>query len=428
MRAPLARGRAILSDMRETDEATHLSGAEAAALLGVKRATLYAYASRGLLRSEPGAGPSRGRRYNREDLERLKLRHDARSGHAPVAAAALRWGEPVLESALTNIEPAGHRYRGQLATQLAETHGFEAVAELLWSGTLPVAAPRWRVRGAGLRVASLAAQVPPGAPPLALLALAVPTLAAADGDRFAATGEPERQRARALILRMAALAGAGLQVAHVRAALGQPSVARALLTGLGARVTPRSERAMDRALVLCADHELNASAFAVRIAASAGADLYACISAGLATLSGPRHGGLVDRVEALVQEARRGAPPRELLRDRARRGEAIPGFGHPLYPQGDPRAVALLAAAEQLAPRSPALRTLRALVDGMREAGREPPSLDLGLHATGIALGLPPRTAVAIFAIGRCAGWVAHIFEQRAQGFLLRPRARYVGL
>src|ERR671912_753006 len=102
------------------DEASALSGREAAELLGVKRETLYAYASRGLVRSEPG-GPGRGRLYNREDLERLKARHDARSGHGPVAAGALRWGEPVLESAITEVTPRGPRYRGQLATQLARS-------------------------------------------------------------------------------------------------------------------------------------------------------------------------------------------------------------------------------------------------------------------------------------------------------------------
>ena len=100
------------------EAASFLSGREAAALLGVKRETLYAYASRGLLRSEPG-GPGRGRRYNREDLERLRARSDARSGHGPVAAGALRWGEPVLESALTAIEAAGPRYRGHASAELS---------------------------------------------------------------------------------------------------------------------------------------------------------------------------------------------------------------------------------------------------------------------------------------------------------------------
>ena len=406
--------------------ADFISGREAAALLGVKRETLYAYASRGLVRSEPG-GPGRERRYSREDLERLKARRDARSGHGPVAAGALRWGEPVLESALTAIDPAGPRYRGHPSAELAATHTLEAVAELLWSGTLPAAATPWQVAGPGLRVASLTALLPPAAPPLLTLALAVPALAAADPDRFNHAPAPAAARARALMLRMAALAGAGLDPTQVKPALAEPTLAGALLVSLGAAATPRAVLLMRRALVLCADHELNASAFAVRVAASAGADLYACVSAGLATLSGPRHGGVVDRVDALLDEIGRPEHAARVVHDRARRGEEIPGFGHPLYPAGDPRGAQLLAAADQHAPRSPRLRSIAALLAAMHEAGREPPTLDLGLASIGAALGLPPRSAVAIFAVGRAAGWLAHAFEQRAAGFLLRPRARYVG-
>jgi len=411
----------------ELDDPAYLSGQEAAALLGVKRETLYAYASRGLVRSEPG-GPGRERRYSRDDLERLKARRDARSGHGPVAAGALRWGEPVLESALTAIDPAaGPRYRGRLATDLAAAHSFEAIAEWLWSGDLPEGTSDWCVAGSGLRLPSLTALLPDAAPPLTTLALAVPALGAGDPDRYNPAPGPEKQRARALIVRMAALAGAGLDPARVRPALDEPEVAGTLLVSLGAPANARTRTLMNRALVLSADHELNASAFAVRVTASAGADLYACVSAGLATLSGPRHGGLTERVEALVAEVARPERARAVVQERARRGEDIPGFGHPLYPDGDPRAQSLLSAAVEHAPKSPRLRALQAIVDAMRQAGREPPSLDVGLVAVAAALALPPRTAVSMFAVGRAAGWLAHAFEQRAAGFLLRPRARYVG-
>ncbi|WP_434417889.1 citrate/2-methylcitrate synthase [Nannocystis pusilla] len=94
---------------------------------------------------------------------------------------------------------------------------------------------------------------------------------------------------------------------------------------------------------------------------------------------------------------------------------------------GPGRAAALLAAAAEHAPRNPKVRTLLAIVAAMRDAGRDPANFDVGLVALGAALGLPPRTTVAIFAVGRAAGWLAHAFEQRAAGFLLRPRARYVG-
>lgn len=408
------------------DARDYVDGREAAEMLGVKRETLYAYASRGLLRSEPGAA-GRARRYAREDVERLKARHDARRGHGPVAAGALRWGEPVLESALTAIDPAqGPRYRGRPALELAGRASFEAVAELLWSGAEP-AAPRWEAAGLGLRLASLTALLPAESPPLETLALAVPALGAADSGRYNAGVEAELARARALILRMAALAGAGTDAERARPALAEAGVARALLVSLGGALSGRSEALLRQALILCADHELNASAFAVRVAASAGADLYACVSAGLAALSGPRHGGAVDRVEALISEVARPERAREVVQERSRRGEEVPGFGHPLYPDGDPRGARLLAAAHEHSPRNPRLRTIAAVVEAGREAGREGPTLDLGLAAVGAALGLAPRMSAAIFALGRVAGWIAHALEQRAAGFLLRPRARYVG-
>jgi citrate synthase len=407
--------------------AAYLTGGEAARFLGVKRETLYAYASRGLLRSEPAGGAGRARRYLREDLERLKARHDARSGHAAVAAGALRWGEPVLESALTAIDARGPRYRGHAAVALAASSSFEAVAELLWTGVLPAAPPAWDRPGLGLRSAALRALLPAGAPPLTALSLAVPALAAADPDRAAAAPAEELRRARALVRRLAALAGAGEDPARARAAVAEPTVARALLAALGVRPTARAAAAMDRALVLCADHELNASTFAARVAASAGADLHACVSAGMAAFSGPRHGAMVERVEALVAEVGHPGRARAAVEERARDGKEIPGFGHPLYPDGDPRVPPLLEAAQSLAPQRPALAVIAAVVAAMRAAGRAPPTLDLGLAAIRAALALPPGSGTAIFAVGRTAGWIAHALEQRGMGFLLRPRARYVG-
>lgn len=418
-------------------------------MLGVKRETLYAYVSRGLLRGVPG-GPGRARLYLRADLEQLKARHDARAGHAAVAAGALRWGEPVMESALTAIGPRGPVYRGREAVALARQDvPFDAVAELLWTGALPEggggtqgAGPTGRgtpgagAAGFGVSVARLAALLPRDAPPLAALALAVAAIGARDTTRHAdaplgeepvATTDAERARARAIVRALSGLVGLGRDVAWSAAALGAASTAQRVLLALGARPSRAAERAIDRALVASADHELNASAFAVRVAASAGADLYACVSAGLATLSGPRHGGMSDRVEALVAEAGRPARAAAMVRERMRRGEAIPGFGHRLYPGGDPRAEVLLETARALAPRALALQTLLAFVEEMRAAGREPPSLDVGLVAIAAAIGLPPGSAAALFAVGRAAGWIAHAFEQREAGFMLRPRARYTG-
>ena len=181
-------------------------------------------------------------------------------------------------------------------------------------------------------------------------------------------------------------------------------------------------------LVLCADHELNVSCFAARVAASAGADLYGCISAALATFCGSRQGGATEQVEALIAEIKTPQRAGVFVRERIRRGEHIEGFGHRLYRHGDPRARPLYALARKVGSRDPGLRTLCALVEACEATEYGAPNLDVGLVAMRMAIGLPRGSATLLFAIGRIAGWVAHAMEQHAAGFLLRPRARYVGV
>lgn len=252
-----------------------------------------------------------------------------------------------------------------------------------------------------------------------------PTCAHQPATRAAA--KAERNLGRSVLRRMATCLGLGAGAACVGAAESEPTIARIVAAALERCRDSASARAIDAALVLSADHELNASTFAARVAASTGADLYSCIGAALATLSGPAHGGACDRVEALVEEVRSPARAAPVICERARLGETIPGFGHPLYPKGDPRFPPLLELALSARRQPPRLAVLTALVKAMRDAGREPPTIDLGLVAVGLSLGLPPGSAAALFAIGRVAGWIAHIQEQRCQGFLIRPRAWYVG-
>jgi citrate synthase len=155
------------------------------------------------------------------------------------------------------------------------------------------------------------------------------------------------------------------------------------------------------------------------VAASTGASLAASALAGLATLSGPRHGGASEAVRAFALEAERlGA--REAIAARLAHERAAPGFGHPLYPDGDPRAAALLARFE---PPAALVRLERAVavLAGQR------PNVDFALFAGCEALGLPPDAPFALFAVARCAGWIAHAIEQGRSDALIRPRARYVG-
>ncbi|MFB1485082.1 citrate/2-methylcitrate synthase [Corallococcus sp. RDP092CA] len=446
---------------------------EAAALLGVKRATLYTYVSRGLVRCVPEKG-TKENRYLRADVERLKTRHDARAGHAAVASGALRWGEPVIDSSVSSISEERLTYRGHDAVELATRgHRFEDVAELLWTGRLPPESTPWPAlgapwdttagraassargtppaspaRGAGaprsarspspedvvapppgdaprVSPSALATMLPRGTPPLSALAALVPLLAASDAGRFAAPAEQEMLRARRLIRHLGAWVCVARAPGRVPRALKEPTVAASLATAWEAK-PKRTAELLDLALVLCADHELNTSTFAARVTASSGADLYACISAALAAISGHRHGGACDRVEALIAEVGRPERAAQVVHGRLRRGEAVTGFGHRLYRQGDPRVPPLVAAASSVKPESLKVRVARAVMDTMRDAGHPPPSLDWGLVMLADALGLPSGAATVLFSLGRTAGWVAHVLEQREQGHLLRPRARYV--
>jgi citrate synthase len=394
-----------------------LTSREAAQILGVKLETLYAYKSRGLLISVPVEG-SRARRFLRADVERLKQRHDARAGHTAVAANALRWGEPVLDTGITRIDAAGPHYRGHSAIALAaEGVPFESVATLLWSGSLPPSPPAFAARGLRLPIGKLRALLPADASPLTAMTLSVAALGARSS-----TEEPG-QLIRQLVASIPLAADPG----RMKLALREPGIASALLVAFGARPRIEAQRLMNMALVLCADHELNPSSFAARLAASTGAGLHACISAALAVFSGPEHGGQCTRLEHLVDAALRTRDPAGFVRRKVAEGEEIPGFRQPLYPAGDPRAAALIAASARVGRKSARARALATIISTLAENGFGYPTIDVGIISATYSLGMGAGAPSAIFAVGRSAGWIAHVMEQRAAGYVLRPRARFVG-
>ncbi len=401
----------------DNQHAELLTAASAAALLGVKRATVYAYASRGWL-GRATKGPGAQALYPRAAVERLKLRARARKGHTAVAASALRWGEPVLDTAVSAITPNGPEYRGTSALELAaQDTAFEACAELLWASNNPAPWP------AALKMPSWVRLPPPGpGATLGRLLTLVSTVALYDDNRFGASAEAELARARALIRLMAQRAGA-----YSDEAMRQPGGIGATL-GVSIRGIALSRRElalMNKALVLSADHELTASTFTARIATSAGCDLYASLCAALATLSGPKHGGVCDRVEAMLTELETPGRAADRMRARHARGERSPGFEAMAYPAGDPRGPALVEAAMKVARRGGRMALIDATVRAERRMTGESPSLDFGLVSVARALGFGPGAAGAVFAVGRMAGWVAHVLEQRISGATIRPRARY---
>ncbi|MDN0085442.1 citrate synthase family protein [Crenobacter sp. SG2305] len=388
---------------------TYLSAAEAAERLGVSRQTLYAYVSRGLLRAHDADDP-RERRYRRDEVERLATQRARGRKPKEVAKAALDWGAPVLESAITLILGGRLYYRGEDATRLAESAGVEAVAARLWQcpedwafGAEPPPLPA--------AYQALAPSYAGQGPQQALL----PLFAVASGDDATAVWQQDAQRQAAgwgelLRVLFACLLGAPVSGAPLHA----QCAAAWELDAAGAAL-------VRQALILCADHELNASSFTARCVASTGASLRAVLIAGLAALSGGRHGGMTARIEAFWDELGDTAEPLSLLRRRLERGEKLPGFGHPLYPDGDVRAAQLLAG---ILPQRP---HWQALVDAVEQLTGQRPSIDFALVALRRHLRLPEGTAFGLFACGRAIGWIAHALEQRADGQLIRPRAAYVG-
>ncbi|HEY0512072.1 MAG TPA: citrate/2-methylcitrate synthase [Thermoanaerobaculia bacterium] len=396
-----------------------LTAQEAAAELGVSLATLYAYASRGMLRSEAVPGDPRARRYPSGDVLRLRERKELRRDPEKAAPKALSWGAPVLESAITLVQDGRLYYRGRDAVALARTSNVEEVAALIWTGDPGEA----RRLFAGEPAPRPAIPLPAELTPVERCQVAVPLMGAAD--------------LAAWDLRPAAVAATGARILQGMArcmAGSMENVAETAPAGIAAILQvgwapgrPEAAAPIGAALILAADHELNVSAFTARCVASAAASPWDVVSAGLAALKGARHGGHAERVEALFREAGSAAGARRVLADRLRRGEEIPGFGHPLYPGGDPRGAALLALAAAAAPRSPAVERAQGLAEAGRELIREHPTIDLGLVALSRALGLPERTPLALFALGRTIGWIGHAIEEYGLSRLIRPRAAYVG-
>jgi len=387
-----------------------LSAAEASRLLGVRRATLYAYVSRGFVRSQASSGVSRERTYSRDDVERLRRRTEERRAPDKAAAHALQWGMPILESSIALIDGARLYYRGLDAAVLARSRALEEVAALIWTGgfdTLRAPAPAARLPQPG-------AGVPFAARAQSMLALA-------------AARDP-----LAFDLRPASVAATGVRILRLltQAAIGADPGNRTIDAAL-ARAWKTGARGADvvrAALVLCADHELNVSSFTARCVASSASHPYAVVIAGLAALEGPKHGGASIRVESMLASLRQARPLRAAVSARLRRGEPIDGFGHPLYREGDPRARLLLDLLGERYGKSAEYRFVKEFVRAAADTTGEYPNIDFGLAAVARVLNLPAGSPFTLFAIGRTVGWLGHAIEQYATGQLIRPRAKYVGV
>ncbi|HEY3558118.1 MAG TPA: citrate/2-methylcitrate synthase [Kribbella sp.] len=383
----------------EGDE-NYLTTAEVARRLQVKPATIYAYVSRGLLTSVRARG-RRGSLFAADEVERLAARSVEHSGVIER-----------IQSELTLLEDDQLYYRGQPAQTLATTATLPQVATLLWTGTLPssIEAGLFGVGREGVELARAAmGVVPEGARLTDRLRVAVAVLGAADPLRFDLSPASVTAAAGRLI-------GTLVTALPGRTVYGEAT--------LGARLWPKFSddeprpEILDAALILLADHGLAVSTVAARVAASARANLYAVISAGLGALDGQYHGAAPTLAYEFLERARHN--PLKALSDQLRSGEPVPGFGHKIYQHHDPRADVLL----DLLGDHPIIDTVRAIAE------RTPafPNSDLAIAAIMHAYNFRPDAGDALFALARMIGWTAHALEEYASPPLrFRPLGIYTG-
>ncbi len=370
-----------------------ITAEEALATLGSKRQTLYANVSRGRIRAKPDPADPRRSLYQVDDVKRLAERHAGRRQAAAVAAEAIRWGEPMLPTTISSIAGGRLFYRGHDAVELSSGATLEDVATLLWLSSETVSVPAGDHGGDQSRLAATFARL----------------AARIEGDLPALGRRPAILKAEAADV--LATVAAGLAPSRENLPLHER-----LALGWG---RPEAAEPIRRCLALTAEHELNVSAFAARVTASSGAALSAATLSGLATLTGPRHGGAWLSVTRLAEQAA-ASGVREAIRGLLSSEGVVRAFGHRLYPDGDPRAKAIMASFDV-----PALYVT--LAEAGEELLGEPANLDFALAALAAAHALPDDAPLVIFALARTVGWLAHAMEQIESGDLIRPRAHYAG-
>jgi citrate synthase len=362
-----------------------ISQEEACEALGVRKQTLYAYVSRGQIEVRQDPEQANRKLYRASDIASLLKKRSVGRARKNIASSTMAWGEPIINTRISTIARGRLYYRGHDAIHLADTATLEEAARLLWDAQhVPHFPSVESVSSDGainarvyiaMGMAAAQASVPDGCLEAAHLV-----------GRLTSNFVPLEVSDDAL---------------HVRIARAWNMEAHAQL--------------VRRTLVLLADQELTTSAFAARVTASTGASLGACMLAGLAAFSGPKHGAAIVPVREFIEDARVSGAENAVKTRRK-----WPGFGHELYPQGDPRAAYLLSTFN-------APDVVRELIDCVERVSGEKPTIDVALAALVEHCRLPDSAAFALFSIARSIGWMAHSIEQMASGTLLRPRAHYVG-
>ncbi len=349
------------------------------------------------------------------------------------------------ESSISRIELSGEEaileYRGYNIHDLAKHSSYEEVAYLLLYGELPsrselelFSEELKERRELPPQVVGLLTHLSPFSHPMVALRTAVSYLGTMDRNISYTSHEISIEKAKNLIAKFPTI------VAYFhRIRMGEKLVhpddnlthsANFLYMLHGEEPTETMVRAMDLDFILHADHEFNASTFAARVAASTLADMYACVVAATGTLIGPLHGGAAQRVMEMLREVALPWRADQYVREKIERGERIMGFGHRVYRSVmDPRTVELKRLAEKLSKEKDSkwFEISVAIEEAVKKYKNLLPNVDFYSASVYANLGIPDDLFVNIFAIGRIAGWTAHIIEQYETNTLIRPRAKYVG-
>jgi citrate synthase len=332
-------------------------------------------------------------------------------------------------------------YRGIDIHDLADHSTFEEVCFLLWEGRLPkpdelrsIRRSLGEERNLPAEMLRLLTSLVPHLTPMDALRTVVSALAETDPDVRDMSPAANRRKAIRLTGQIATIVAAHHRIRESRPVIDpDPSLGHAedfLRMLNGTRPTAEAAKAFDVALVLHADHELNASTFAARVTAATLADMHSAITSAIATLKGPLHGGANEAVIRMLTDIASLERVDDALHGKLARKEKIMGFGHRVYHTEDPRATHLRAMSKALAESSGETRWYdmsRRIEKIMNEEKKLNSNVDFYSASVYYMLGIPPDLFTPIFAVSRISGWAAHVLEQYANNRLIRPRAEYIG-
>jgi citrate synthase len=333
-------------------------------------------------------------------------------------------------------------YRGIDIHELAAKSTFEETTYLLWFGTLPTAAELkdFTAQLAASRtmdatVVAFLKGLPRDAPPMEVLRTTVSLLSLTDPDDLDSSHEANVRKSLRLTSQIAMVVAyfdrlrKGKDIVEPDASLSHAGNFLWMLNGV--KPIAEAEHAMDVALVLHADHELNASTFAARVIAATLSDVHSAITGAIGALKGPLHGGANEAVMKLLYEIdAAGADPVEYVRDLLARKVKISGFGHRVYKTEDPRATHLRRMSKDLGTAAGNARwyEMSEKIEGFVKAEKKlNANVDFYSASTYTTLGIDMDLFTPIFAISRISGWAAHVIEQHDNNRLIRPRADYTG-